>query len=148
MDKLFRKIVTPNYYKICDGNFDKNEFNQLLVYREEINKHLINLEKQEIGVFQVLEEGLKKKKKRVYTKEEVKEFGATYYETHKEKLLKQAKERHQRIKELKEKEKETKEKEPCKKEIDIQELQMALIEMQKSFAIIAEQFMKLTKSMV
>ncbi len=140
MDKLFRKIVTPNYYKICDGKFDKNEFNQLLVYREEINKHLINLEKQEIGVFQVLEEGPKKKKKRVYTKEEVKDFGATYYETHKEKLLKQAKERHQRNKELKAKEKEIakeQEKEPIQNE-DMEE-------MRKTFIIIAEQFNKLAK---
>ena len=154
MDKLFRKMLTPNYYKLCDGKFDKNKFNQLLVYREEINKHLVNLEKQEIGVFQVIEEGPKKKKKRVYTKEEVKEFGATYYETHKERLLQQAKERHKRNRELKKKEKEILEQKPLEenkekekvKEINIQDLQLTMIEMQKSFAIIAEQFVKLTKS--
>jgi hypothetical protein len=147
MDKLFRKIVTPNYYKSCNGKFDKNEFNQLLVYREEINKHLINLEKQEIGVFQVIEEEPKKKKKRVYTKEEVKQFGATYYETHKEKLLKQAKERHQRNKELKAKEKEKAKEE----EIHIQEIakeeKLHIQEIKKSLTIISEQLTILCKFM-
>ena len=157
MDKLFRKMLTPNYYKLCDGKFDKNQFNKLLVYREEINRHLVNLEKQEIGVFQVIDEEPKKKKKRVYTKEEVKEFGATYYETNKERLLKQAKERHKRNRELKAKQKEIKEisNEPLEqekekekvKEISIQDLQLTMIEMQKSFAIIADQFVKLAKSM-
>ena len=161
MDKLFRKMLTPNYYKLCDGKFDKNQFNKLLVYREEINRHLVNLEKQEIGVFQVIDDGPKKKKKRVYTKEEVKEFGATYYETNKERLLKQAKERHKRNRELKAKQKEIKEisNEPLEQEKEkekvkekeplsnIQELQMTMIEMQKSFAIIADQFVKLAKSM-
>lgn len=133
MDKLFRKIVTPNYYKSCDGKFDKSQFNKLLEYREEINKHLINVEKQKVGVFQVIEEK-KTKKKRVYTTEEVKEFGSTYYETHKVKILKQAKERNLKKKEEK---------------VTVTDnnsvlLKTALDEIQ---AFIAEKFLTLTKSM-